>query len=111
MPNLNLDKPVCIPRYKLSPLPVKILCKNMEGEFPILGEYVLDNGYKVYGLWRKDGSSRHWLSLSTVREEWINVYPARGLRLHPTREDADAMCDSGRIARIKVTFIEGQYDE
>jgi hypothetical protein len=43
---------------------------------------------------------------------WINVYPHGAFsNKHPTKEEADKWADETRIARIKVEYYEGQFDE
>lgn len=64
--------------------------------------------YDVYG-----GSS--YLDLVEVevtlkRVLWLNVYPG-GIFVHDSREYADKCSTENRIARLKIEFEEGQFDE
>ncbi len=44
-------------------------------------------------------------------EVWVNVYEGKEFAQWSTRERADSYADSDRIARIKLTYTEGQFDE
>ncbi len=53
-----------------------------------------------------------------VKEEktlWLNIYPEfrNGCGVCPslTKEYAEANATATRVARIKITFVEGQFDE
>ncbi len=43
--------------------------------------------------------------------EWINVYPYGTTQTRLSRENADASAFPNRIARIRVDWVEGQFDE
>lgn len=45
---------------------------------------------------------------------YVNVYDAAQMGLHPSAEEADRVaryCSSRPVARIRVEFTEGQFDE
>ena len=63
--------------------------------------------YDVYG-----GSS--YLDLVEVTPKhvmWLNVYQGGNGVVHESREDADEGSMENRIARLKIQFEEGQFDE
>ena len=98
--------------------PARVLCIDSSGLYPVIS---LDpEGYTIkhistghfYGIDRMNA-----FDLIEVKEEktlWLNVYPADyGLPdcVHGSKNAADLAAADGRIARIKITFTEGQFDE
>ena len=46
-----------------------------------------------------------------TREIWVNFYPSGQTSVWHTREQADYFAESDRIARKRVTIVEGEFDE
>ena len=87
-------------------------------EYPFIGYIV--GGQRL--AWRADGSYElcpnkpnsfdlveEWVE-PVERTLWVNVY-ADVTAAHPTRERADWVQCPNRLARVKVTCTEGQFDE
>jgi len=101
-----------------SGLPVEIVTTSARGspEWPVMG-YVSD--WKQFSFWSPDGlfdvnGARSNLDLVEVTPErvmWLNTYPNDYVYMYRSREEADANSAADRIARLKVEFREGQFDE
>ena len=131
VPPLDLTKPV----QTRDGRKVRVLCTDGPGEWPVIG--IVDDGHDDVHRWPLNGRGGLWGDLSidlintpaTPRtfERWFNVYasedtPTVILTLpRMNRKDADAMSilaaehgtDSNfrRIARKRVVFTEGEWDE
>lgn len=101
-----------------SGLPVEIVTTRARGspEWPVMG-YVSD--WKQFSFWSPDGlfdvngvySNLDLVEVAPKRVLWLNVYPDGISVAHDSREDADEGSAENRIARLKVEFEEGQFDE
>lgn len=52
--------------------------------------------------------------LHKVKEKkavWVNAYADETFRVHGSKECADINAENDRVARIKVEYEEGQFDE
>lgn len=95
--------------------PVTILIDKARGQYPLIG-YVGESD--IVRFWTADGKyyengqeSRFDLVQSNVF--WVNIYPTSmfGLAdIHASREKADSVAAPGRIACVRVEFVEGQFD-
>ena len=113
-PSLDLTKPV----QTRDGRKVRVLCTDGPGELPVVG-FIEDNvtttqwpvGGEYYG-----GALRNFDLVNTPAaprtfERWFNVYKSGSSFDHATREDADNMTYPDRIARKRVVFTEGEWDE
>jgi hypothetical protein len=91
--------------------------------------YATDGGgnRKIHGAWMHDDTewfTAEWYAdgkhpvlaemdlMPPKRELWVNVYDGGGVSYgFAFRDDADASAGEYRIARIRVDFQEGQFDE
>lgn len=96
---------------------VRILCTDRKGEAPIVGLIVDDSGESLW-TWHRDGacdaSKNNPLDLVNINEGtfWVNVYSGGAFSsTHATREAADSWAAEERLARIKVSWREGQFDK
>lgn len=98
---------------------VRILCTDRKGWTPIVGLIIDDSGETIEtwssdGAFKRDGSKNNPLDLVNSNDGtfWVNVYSG-GVSgsTHTTREAADSWAAEGRLARIKVLWREGQFDE
>jgi len=53
------------------------------------------------------------IDVPVERTVWMNIYgrPSLTTLLFPTKEEADDRATISRVARVKVTYTEGQFDE
>lgn len=115
MKQLDLTKPVqtCDGR------PVRILCTDAAGEYPVVG-IEIDGEKDTVRRWTKDGRfatySRgphsHDLINTPVKRRitgWLNVYPDGEAYFNEHRDDADREADASRIAciHIDIEYTEG----
>ena len=98
------------------PRPVRILCTDRPGPFPVVG---LIDGSNLQ-TWGADGNygSNSPMNLRNVPEKppikwvkaWVNVYPNTGLNIpNQTKEAADKLCSNIRVACIEIDWPV--YDE
>lgn len=98
---------------------VRILCTDRKDGLSVVGLIEENNGHEDVAVWRRDGTFRggapkHDCDLANTNEGtfWMNVYSdGPSNRTHPTREAADSWAAGSRLARIKVLWREGQFDE
>lgn len=96
--------------------PVELLTTSGRGKWPVMG-YIGDSDHP--SRWDIDGmnilcNSTKVLDLVEVKPKrilWLNVYPDDEVHAHESREDADGSSGDNRIARLKIEFEEGQFDE
>ena len=96
--------------------PVELLTTNARGAWPVIG-YIGDS--EGLRRWSHDGTNYNFsrtdaLALVEVKPErvmWLNTYPNDYVYMYRSREEADANSAADRIARLKVEFAEGQFDE
>ena len=48
---------------------------------------------------------------SEIKTGYINIYPHRSFCEYPTRKEADRFAGRSRLACVKITYTEGQYDD
>ena len=109
--NIDMNK-----KYKTrSGLPVRILCTNAGGKYPIAG--LIDN--KSVFQWLPNGrcafSSQSDNDLIEVKEKkvmWVNVYKNGSTAVYLSRVHADdcqhAFGSGNRIACVKVEYEDGE---
>lgn len=98
---------------------VRILCTDRRGDMSVVGLATRDGGGEIIMTWCSDGSytdhiCKHDCDLVNVNEGtfWVNVYDRGGpSHAHTTCEEADKWAAQGRLARIRVPWREGQFDE
>lgn len=93
---------------------IRVVCVDASTEYPIIG--VGSNGetfaYTAEGRYFSEKPSEYDL----VREEkekkvrYINIYPNNEIS-HNSRQTADDCAIHGRLARIRVEYEEGQFDD
>ena len=96
--------------------PVELITTSARGAWPVIG-YIGDS--EGLRRWSHDGTNYNFsrtdaLALVEVKPKrvmWLNVYPSGNGVVHESREDADEGRMENRIARLKIQFEEGQYDE
>jgi len=119
-PSLDLTKPV----QTRDGRKVRVLCTDGPGSRPVIG--IID-GNKGPSTWCLNGAtSEGWFNPdlesesalintpATPRtfERWFNVYDTREITSHVDRHDADGEIPwQNRIARKRVVFTEGEWDE
>lgn len=70
--------------------------------------YFSDGRYFLYG----DSPADLISEIKPKQVMWANVYVCPAFDTHhSSREDADKYAGTGRIARVRVEFEEGQFDE
>jgi len=93
----------------------RILCidrKTEDGNFPVVSMDIYGGFYchQENGVCRYDRKF-DLIEAKEKKELWLNVYKY-GTCSHPTKEDADTIeGKSFRLARIKVEYEEGRFDE
>lgn len=103
---------------------VRILATNRKGRYPVVG-LVLVGDREDLSSWTDDGRPHERIAeelpgdlvnVPQQRTVWVNVYGGKigmSTLAHPSREAAEkaAIDSSTRIACIRVTYTEGQFDE
>jgi hypothetical protein len=96
---------------------VRIYATDCGGLYSVHGAYRDKNGWNV-SRWTPSGA--HWSGvrryhLVEVKEKrvvYVNVYPGTTPGVaHKSRDAADRNTTDTRIARVRVEFEEGQFDE
>jgi len=85
-------------------------------KWPVMG-YIGDCKWVTF--WGPEGihdvngvrSNLDLVEVKPKRVLWLNVYPDGDSSSHESREDADECAGARRIARLKVEFGEGRFDE
>lgn len=101
---------------------VRILCEDVRHDtHTIVASVRTANNNKEQVYWyQPDGKQSTYamydtdlVNISIKKTLWVNVYDAGTSYDHPTKERADlyAQESNRRIARIKVEYEEGQFDE
>ena len=101
--------------------PVELITTSGRGARPVIG-YI--GGEEQASLWSINGAygylhtGVHVHDLVEVKPNpkpkrviWLNVYPKDEVHAHGSREDADGFSGNRRIARLKIEFEEGRFDE
>ena len=121
---LDLEKPVQTRDGRKA----RVICTDMKHEKgPIIAIIETSEGFeKVQQYWEggyynnnyhddRIDSGNDLINIPEEKELWLNVYdenkrvPFATLRV--SKKDADEFADKDRIARIKVTYKEGQFDD
>lgn len=97
---------------------VEIISTNARGNFPVLG-YI--GKYKNLTFWDENGKSPEIEAdnhdLENIPEEqtiYVNIYRDQQdfyASSYRNRTEADKAASNKRIARVKVKFVEGQFDD
>jgi len=106
---LDLTKSVQIKNGK----PVKILCTDLTGSYPILG-IAITAETKTSMTWSKSGEFSIGVKCeydleNVPKYKWINYYSDGACIIHTSREEADLHSSTDRLACVK--FKIGQFDE
>ena len=109
---LDLTKPV----QTRDGRPVRILCTDGPEPYPIVG-YI--DGNTQPSSWQKSGKYNQvrfatptdLVNVPTQGVVWVNVYRDGGSTSWNTRIKADAATSDDRIARVRVEYTDGQFDE
>lgn len=96
---------------------VRVVCadNNSMPNFPVIGVYEESGDISAYtseGHFWDDGVSGFDL-VREVKEKqvrYINIYPNNEIS-HNSRQTADDCAIHGRLARIRVEYEEGQFDD
>lgn len=95
-------------------LPVRILCTDRKGSFPVCGLVSDIYGEELYG-WQADGSRRGWgggpydlINIPEKHEAWVNIYADLKGPFHPNRGLADTGASVGRLACVRVEWVDGE---
>ena len=98
--------------------PVEIVTTSARDspKWPVMG-YIGD--WTAFSFWSPEGiydvngrrSNLDLVEAKPKRALWLNVYPKDEVHAHESREDADECAGARRIARLKVEFDEGRFDE
>lgn len=94
--------------------PVRIICTDMKGEYPLVGLRMNGEGIESVCLHTKTGAyysdgepDPDDLFIAPVKKEaWLNIYPQFKVDAHATRYAADAHASSARVACIKIEWEE-----
>ncbi len=92
----------------------RILCTDCPHAFPVISmdEKGLTWHHTAEGTVHKVGELPHDLiEVPEKKELWINLYEHGVFFCHQTKSSADERCTDNRLARVKVVYVEGQYDE
>ena len=113
-PSLDLTKPV----QTRDGRKVRLLCTDGPGEYPVIG---IIEGRDDVCRWPLNGRVAPYGDLSVdlintpaaprTFERWFNVYRSGDDDGYNTRQEADGHVLTGRIARKRVVFTEGEWDE
>lgn len=78
-----------------------------------IGDHVNFTFWSPKGIHDVNGrrSNLDLVEVKPKRVMWLNVYPDGNGLTHESREDADEASMKNRIARLKIEFAEGQFDE
>ena len=97
--------------------------KSHSHKFPIVAAVLQSDGTEYIEIFYEDGrkyqandSGYDIVNTPVTHEVWMNCYPRSGDGKQSdigwsTRKEADAGAAPTRIARLHVTFVEGQFDE
>jgi hypothetical protein len=96
--------------------PVKLLHKNIQSAFPIIGIVKEKDGVERSRSWQADGNSSgnedsDLVPVSKKISAWVNVYeeyPRHSFIFHSTKQKADHAATPGRIACIEISGEEGE---
>ena len=95
---------------------VRVLCTDGRGDHPVVG-YAACQNY-LYS-WRLSGHRYNTdettitdlINVPETRVVWVNVHPVDKTTFHATQEIADSWAEPDRLARIRVPYTVGQFDE
>ena len=97
---------------------VRVLCTDGPyKDYPVVGyvisEVVVFQSWCISGArWPTTPSSHDDLiNVPDTRVVWVNVHPVDKTTFHATREIADSWAEPDRLARIRVPYTVGQFDE
>lgn len=105
---------------------VRIYAVDGGGKFPVHGAILPRGGSWIATTWSGDGYEfgagspcpRDLIPVPERHTLWVNVcrgttWPVLVYNSRPTRREADEAVNSdrGRIARVRIEFEEGQFDE
>ena len=103
-------------KYTSNGKPVRLLCVDGPNTtYPVIGLiegeamptfWTIERGYSI-------STTSPKFNLVEVKEKhtmWLNIYNAADYApdLYPSRREADKAACSGRIARIEISFTEGE---
>ena len=79
----------------------------------------IGNGGEVVFTFQPDGkylddgrtSSNDLVNVPEKHVRWLNIYDTPDAKLYMTKEQADKLADDTRLARVRIEFEEGQFDE
>jgi len=108
---LDLTKPVQIKNGT----PVKILCTDLTGDYPILG-IIETEKEKTFMAWSKSGEfsidAKCKYDLENISEyRWINYYANGKCYSHLSREEAELYDTDTKNKLACIKFKIGQFDE
>jgi hypothetical protein len=101
--------------------PVRLLCVDKKGDYPIVGLVIGGPHEEVIGTWTKDGlwnlflekTDADLINAKTKREGWVNVYPEDTRvsdecgYLYSTKERADVnAAEDVRVACVRIEWEE-----
>jgi hypothetical protein len=103
--------------------PARIICYDRGGLYPIVALVTYpDNEWPEVKTYTKNGqfdsrnfnSSMDLINVPEKHVRWLNLYPISSATsgcYHTTRELADKYAARDRIARVRIEFEEGKFDE
>lgn len=109
---LDLNKPVQTRDGRKA----RIICTDAKGAHPIIALIEGDPYEEVYhylnnGTSSNEATGYNLINIPEEKELWVNVYPDPSAVAYINKQNADINAENSRIARIKVTYKEGQFDE
>lgn len=97
---------------------VRLLASDLAGKFPLVVAVARPDGSELLAVRCKNGgvySGRQnegdIINVPAKVIRYLNIYSDRAGLLHPSAIEADDVAEIGRIARIRIEFNEGQFDD
>ncbi len=98
--------------------PARIVCTDTKSGNPILALVTLKDGQEVPmqfstngQTYKREEGAFDLINIPETRTLYVHAYHDNAVGVFQTREHADYRAVPGRIARVKVTYTEGQFDE
>jgi hypothetical protein len=102
-------------------LPAKILCDDLDGDYPICAKLTDSGGITTTARMTRGGryykteqdSIHDLVNIPVKKSGWINIYPASAAariadtsHIYMSRDDADSYARPDRIACVQITWEE-----
>ena len=109
---INWYKPL---RVKATGYSARVLCRDFKNIFGSRYVVAVTNGHGHETTFYCRENDNRIENIPEKREAWFNIHErvpnAITGQFHPTKTSADSYAGQFRIARIKIEYEEGQFDE